>query len=146
MAPETSGPVLRSPSYAGHPTPCASLERRMVGPVGLEPTTPALSRRCSNQLSYGPAQDSRLSVGWWSRTGSNRRPSACKADALPTELRPLAKRGCVVDPHETDKEHNGSRKLLCTIDRGDNDSRRRNCRPEVPTLSRFRGTYSLERR
>ena len=27
----------------------------MVGLVGLEPTTPALSRRCSNQLSYRPA-------------------------------------------------------------------------------------------
>lgn len=26
--------------------------------------------------------------GWWSRTGSNRRPQACKASALPTELRP----------------------------------------------------------
>lgn len=26
---------------------------------------------------------------WWRRTGSNRRPSACKADALPAELRPL---------------------------------------------------------
>jgi hypothetical protein len=26
--------------------------------------------------------------GWWSRTGSNRRPPACKAGALPTELRP----------------------------------------------------------
>ena len=25
---------------------------------------------------------------WWSRTGSNRRPAACKAAALPTELRP----------------------------------------------------------
>ena len=25
---------------------------------------------------------------WWSRTGSNRRPPACKAGALPTELRP----------------------------------------------------------
>ena len=25
---------------------------------------------------------------WWSRTGSNRRPHACKARALPTELRP----------------------------------------------------------
>ena len=28
--------------------------RAMVGLVGLEPTTPALSRRCSNQLSYRP--------------------------------------------------------------------------------------------
>ena len=26
---------------------------------------------------------------WWSRTGSNRRPPACKAGALPSELRPL---------------------------------------------------------
>ena len=25
---------------------------------------------------------------WWRRTGSNRRPVACKATALPTELRP----------------------------------------------------------
>ena len=27
--------------------------------------------------------------GWWSRTGSNRRHPACKAGALPAELRPL---------------------------------------------------------
>jgi hypothetical protein len=27
----------------------------MVGLTGLEPVTPALSRQCSNQLSYGPA-------------------------------------------------------------------------------------------
>src|SRR6267154_548877 len=26
---------------------------------------------------------------WWSQTGSNRRPPACKAGALPTELWPL---------------------------------------------------------
>ena len=31
-----------------------------------------------------------LSGNWWSRTESNRRHSACKADALPTELRPHA--------------------------------------------------------
>jgi hypothetical protein len=28
------------------------------------------------------------SPGWWSQTGSNRRPPACKAGALPTELWP----------------------------------------------------------
>src|SRR5205085_2324224 len=28
--------------------------RQLVGLVGLEPTTPALSTRCSNQLSYRP--------------------------------------------------------------------------------------------
>ncbi len=33
------------------------------------------------------------SVGWWSRSGSNRRPPACKAGALPTELRPRSKTG-----------------------------------------------------
>lgn len=32
----------------------ACLLEVLVGLVGLEPTTPALSRRCSNQLSYRP--------------------------------------------------------------------------------------------
>ena len=32
----------------------ARSKRIMVGLVGFEPTTPALSRRCSNQLSYRP--------------------------------------------------------------------------------------------
>ena len=39
----------------------------MVGRTGLEPVTPALSRRCSNQLSYMPifpAQRTRCR-GWW---------------------------------------------------------------------------------
>ena len=40
--------VLSQLSY----TPVA---QRLVGLVGLEPTTPALSRRCSDQLSYRPA-------------------------------------------------------------------------------------------
>ena len=31
-----------------------SVHWNLVGLVGLEPTTPALSRRCSNQLSYRP--------------------------------------------------------------------------------------------
>ena len=35
-----------------------------------------------------PAARSAL-AGWWSQTGSNRRPHACKARALPTELWPL---------------------------------------------------------
>ena len=37
-----------------------------------------------------PAARSAL-AGWWSQTGSNRRPHACKARALPTELWPLMK-------------------------------------------------------
>ena len=31
----------------------------------------------------------RTQTRWWSQTGSNRRPPACKAGALPTELWPL---------------------------------------------------------
>ena len=31
-------------------------------------------------------------VGWWSQTGSNRRPHACKARALPAELWPRTRR------------------------------------------------------
>ena len=41
------------------------ITHQMVGLVGLEPTTPALSRRCSNQLSYRP-QPSNL---FWSSMG-----------------------------------------------------------------------------
>lgn len=41
---------------------------RVVGLVGLEPTTPALSRRCSNQLSYRPGRHPlRNSFGCFSR-------------------------------------------------------------------------------
>ena len=51
----------------------------MVGVLGFEPRTSSLSGTRSNQLSYTP---------WWSRRDSNPRHSACKADTLPTELRP----------------------------------------------------------
>jgi hypothetical protein len=33
---------------------------------------------------------------WWSQTGSNRRPHACKARALPTELWPLGSRSRLI--------------------------------------------------
>ena len=36
------------------PTSSVLIHSHLVGLVGLEPTTPALSRRCSNQLSYRP--------------------------------------------------------------------------------------------
>ena len=51
----------------------------MAERTGLEPATPCVTGRYSNQLNYH-------SASWWAKRGSNPRPSACKADALPTEL------------------------------------------------------------
>ena len=41
-------------------------------------------------------------VRWWSQTGSNRRPHACKARALPTELWPHS------EPHQESCRHTRS--------------------------------------
>src|SRR5277367_4707598 len=40
--------------------------------------------------AFGPVAAPRVAKGeaWWSQTGSNRRPHACKARALPAELWP----------------------------------------------------------
>src|SRR5690554_4872350 len=57
----------------------------MAQRTGLEPATPGVTGRYSNQLNYRCAY-----LEWWVMTGSNRRPSACKADALPAELITLA--------------------------------------------------------
>ena len=59
--------------------------KKMVGLIGLEPMTPALSRRCSNQLSYRPGCFSKIRLHsgvtpkletdperWWRLTDSNR--------------------------------------------------------------------------
>ena len=51
-----------------------------------KPPTP-LAGGTSRQ--YRPPSIGGTAGAWWSRTGSNRRPEACKATALPTELRPL---------------------------------------------------------
>ena len=46
--------------------------------------TEVLCKPCFLRMTPRP-----LDTRWWSRTGSNRRPPACKAGALPAELRPL---------------------------------------------------------
>jgi hypothetical protein len=49
------------------------------------------SGSCGNLFSYTwmVRSDQRANIGgWWSQTGSNRRPEACKATALPAELWP----------------------------------------------------------
>ena len=56
-----------------HPTACRS------GPVGG--ADKAKSEIARDETILPKAK-------WWSRSGSNRRPQACKARALPTELRP----------------------------------------------------------
>ena len=72
--------IRMSKSGLGRPFSCVEtnrLSRKMVGLVGLEPTTPALSRRCSNQLSYRPsgvplARDLKFRI----RDSKPRRPAA----------------------------------------------------------------------
>ena len=46
--------------------------------------------RWRSQQKFGLRQIEidRVRAGWWSQAGSNRRPPACKADALPAELWP----------------------------------------------------------
>jgi hypothetical protein len=43
----------------------------------------------ANRGQRGNPDDRRNQPDWWSQSGSNRRPQACKASALPTELWPL---------------------------------------------------------
>jgi hypothetical protein len=72
-----------------HPTACsARLPTRhlVVGLGGLEPPASPLSGVRSNHLSYRPTKVE--CEDWWSLSGSNRRPPACKAGALPAELKP----------------------------------------------------------
>ena len=52
--------------------------------TGLEPATPGVTGRYSNQLNYRSRKNDE--PFWWVLTGSNRRHSPCKGDALPAEL------------------------------------------------------------
>lgn len=51
-----TGSNRRPPACKAGALPAELIPRtdNLVGLVGLEPTTPALSRRCSNHLSYRP--------------------------------------------------------------------------------------------
>ena len=58
------------------------ITQKMEPATGIEPTTSPLPRVCSTpELRW-------LSKNWSGRRDSNPRPSAWKADALPTELHP----------------------------------------------------------
>src|SRR4051795_12969394 len=56
--------------------------------TGLEPATPGVTGRYSNQLNYhsGFRATADYRANWWVLRGSNSRHSPCKGDALPTEL------------------------------------------------------------
>ena len=62
--------------------------------VKEQPISPGQKTRAKERLAARPLAMVFLSavrdpLPWWSWTGSNRRPPACKAGALPTELQPL---------------------------------------------------------
>ena len=59
---------------------------------GFEPPTPSLPWKCSTpELHWPSSKTSSLKINSSGRRDSNPRPSAWKADALPTELLPLVK-------------------------------------------------------
>jgi hypothetical protein len=51
--------------------------------------TPAGAPRAARESKNPLRTPAAAQPAWWSQTGSNRRPQACKARALPTELWPL---------------------------------------------------------
>lgn len=64
------------------------LRVRQTATRRLEATIPRIARTLTSQGGRLKRQSCGLRE-WWSRTGSNRRHPACKAGALPAELRPL---------------------------------------------------------
>ena len=75
--PNPEGADLQSAAFSHF----ATSPYKMVPTIGIEPTTYWLQINCSANWAK-----SAFRKKWWRLTGSNRWPSACKADALPTEL------------------------------------------------------------
>jgi hypothetical protein len=65
----------------GTAKPCALSGWCLANPMVLTPRRRRALRRARRRQDAG--------AGWWRQTGSNRRPHACKARALPAELCPL---------------------------------------------------------
>ena len=78
----------------------------VVGLVGFEPTTPALSRRCSNRLSYRPSRVGhhrsawiRVRLGRESRSAAARSLSSTTTDKCGRKSLSASSRKEVIQPH-----------------------------------------------
>jgi hypothetical protein len=76
--------LLQIDSLQGTPT----LIPRTWGLKDLRSNNGSVSRWACSGLRRTKARDGEIE-GWWSQAGSNRRPPACHAGALPAELWPL---------------------------------------------------------
>ena len=72
------------------PRRCGAFFLMLAERTGLEPATPGVTGRYSNQLNYRSVLLDRclliMMQSWWALRGSNSRPNPCKGSALPTEL------------------------------------------------------------
>jgi hypothetical protein len=80
--PPFSSPLLESKDGLTLHSRCQTRQGRR----GFGENWISFGSRASGSASCGATSGE---TGWWSQTGSNRRPHACKARALPTELWPL---------------------------------------------------------
>ena len=87
------GPLLEGSSRCQpDPFPLYDFKHPHAVPQGTDMRVsldPRGSRRTAPRVSLTVSGHKRPQPPWWSQTGSNRRPQACKASALPTELWPL---------------------------------------------------------
>ena len=86
--------VIALPTAAFMLGDCVSVATCVTSESRSDPT----SSRCQISRARGKRARKTFSANepsppvWWSQTGSNRRPPACKAGALPTELWPRTER------------------------------------------------------
>src|SRR3954469_20760531 len=76
-----------------------------MSPVRLCPSGFAGHHASPFRLRRGCATRSPKGEAWWSQAGSNRRPLACHASALPAELWPLNEPACLGRLARKNPEH-----------------------------------------
>jgi hypothetical protein len=95
---DPSAHAIKQRVGCGSPATCAAATFFGSIPSSRCQTTRALERRRAEARGARRTQRCFFSDEprscWWSQTGSNRRPPACKAGALPTELWPRSEDRC----------------------------------------------------